>query len=83
MSFGEPWRSSNGLETKTIYKRKFALLPVTCFDGCKVWLDYYYTKYSILGIKGFPPEGEIYEHKDKIEDINQEEYVVRRLKEGF
>jgi hypothetical protein len=84
MSFGESWRVDPNMTSKSFYKKKFALFPIKCFDGEKVWLENYYKKYTIWGTGGhWPDNGGDYGHTDFIEDISEAEYIVRRLKEGF
>lgn len=76
------WRS--GLDCENIYKKKFALFPVVCHDGTKVWLRYYYKKYEIWRDRTrktlFDTE---FPHIDYIESITESEYIVRKIIEGF
>ena len=91
MAIYEPednWRNDPGLTSTNMYKKKFALFPRTCEDGTIVWLKYYYTKYKYWGFRRTINAGDILDHRDdlhedKLEDITEAEYIVRRLIEGF
>jgi hypothetical protein len=81
------WRSDPGLTSTIIYKKKFALYPVKCHDGTQVWLDHYYTKYQYWGFRGAVSISDIDNikhnlHEDKLENISEAEYIVRKLTEG-
>lgn len=65
------WRQDIGINQETFYKRRFAFLPVNCQND-KIWLKYYYSKY--ISYSG---------HVDFIENINEAEYIVRKLAENF
>jgi hypothetical protein len=75
------WRSDPGLKSTTIYAKKFALLPVVCNDGTKVWFKNYYVKYVYWGFKDHSRLEEL--HRDTHESITESEYIVRKLMEGF
>jgi len=78
------WRNDPGLISKSEYRKKFALRPVMCSDGTKVWMKSYFKKYELWshGDKAsYYDEG--YLHTDFIENITEAEYIVRRLIENF
>ena len=82
------WRNDPGLTSSIMYKKKFALFPKICEDGTEVWLRYYYTKYQYYGFRRPISIIDIADyrddlHEDKLEDITEAEYIVRRLIEGF
>lgn len=82
------WRNDTGLTSCVVYKKKFALFPHKCEDNTVVWLKNYYTKYKYwgwrCGITAADISTRIDElHEDKLEDITEEEYIVRRLTEGI
>jgi hypothetical protein len=68
------------------YKKKFAILPIECSDGTKVWFKFYYSKYqtwnSPHSSKVFDIDAE-YGHTEFVENVNEAEYIVRRLVEGL
>lgn len=76
------WRDDTGLEAHIIYKRKWALTPVVCTDGEKVWLDHYYTVQRLWCSKHVD-EYDIRNnsHKDFLGNITEAEYIVRKLAE--
>jgi hypothetical protein len=78
----EGWRSDPGMTSVTAYKRRFALLPVSCSDSSSVWLKAYYTKYIIWGANNDDNLNSGNGHIDKIEDITEAEYLVRKLIDG-
>ena len=75
------WRDDSGLACITKYKRKFALWPIVCADGSRVWFTRYYTKYEIWGVSSNIFKSD-YLHVDFVEYITEAEYIVRRLTEG-
>ena len=82
------WRNDPGLTSTHMYKKKFALFPRKCEDDTWVWLDNYYTKYKYWGFRRTINSGDILDHRDdlhedKLEDITEAEYIVRRLIEGI
>ena len=79
------WRNDKGLICNIEYRKKFALWRVTCSDGSKVWLEYYYKRYDHWSnvnqsINDFEPESV---HKEYVECITEAEYIVRKITEGF
>ena len=89
MTFNIPitpnWRNDPGLSSMIEYKRKFALRPITCCDGTKVWGKFYYKKFELWshGHSGKIYSEEDYLHTDFIENVSEAEYIVRKLTEGF
>jgi hypothetical protein len=79
MSLIGSWRIKAGLVKNPVYKRKFAFIPKLCADGTRVWFRMYYDKYEIWKYPGGP--GHEFGHKDFIESITEEEYIVRKLAE--
>lgn len=79
------WRNDPGLSSRVEYRKKFALFPVTCSDGSRIHLKYYYKKYELWshGNNNLPYYEEGYLHTDFIENITEAEYIVRRLTENF
>ena len=75
------WRNDPGMKCAIEYKKKFAILPVICHDGIKVWWEAYYTKYIQWGHRSVDRHD--YCHTDKCENITESEYIVRKLTEGF
>lgn len=79
MSYSGSWRLEAGLTKKSVYKKKFAIIPRMCSDGTRVWFKPYYKKYEIWN---HPVASEhALGHKDFIESITEEEYIVRKLAE--
>lgn len=79
MSFNGAWRLEAGLIKKSVYKKRFAFIPCLCSDGTKVWFKMYYNKFEIWS---HPSASEqTFGHKDFIESITEEEYIVRKLAE--
>lgn len=77
------WRNDPGLKSTVFYRKKFALLPVVCQCGTKVWLKNYYTKYIYWGMRTVDKFDNDYDlHRDVCESITEDEYLVRRLAEG-
>lgn len=84
MSRIENWRDDPGLQVRAEYKRKFAFLPTLVDDKEKIWLKNYYTVYKIYGHGVLSGKfGDMNSHKDTIGNISEEEYVVRKLTDGF
>lgn len=78
------WRNDPGLVSKPEYRKKFALRPVICSDGTKVWLEYYYKKYELWSHGDDAPYyDDGYLHTDFIENITEAEFIIRRLTENF
>ena len=81
------WRNEPGIMSVNRYKKCFALFPVTCSDGKKVWFETYYSKYIISGNDIINSTnytgGEIHLHSDFVENITEAEYLVRRLSESL
>lgn len=76
------WRNDPGLTSKPEYKKKFALRPVMCADGTKVWLRPYYKKYEHWSHgHNASHYDEGYLHTDFIENITEAEYIFRKLAE--
>lgn len=79
------WRNDPGLKSVVIYRKKFALLPVVCQCGTKLWLKTYYKKYVYWGMRSvghLDIDNEYNLHCDACENITEAEYLVRRLTEG-
>lgn len=38
--------SSSDLKSRSVYKKRFAFLPVQCYDGKWLWLKNFYRKYG-------------------------------------
>lgn len=79
----ETWRSDHGLVSSRVYKRRFAIFPVVCEDGKRIWLKSYYKKYTIWGhdrLNDFLKDDD-YRHTDFDGNITEEEYIVRKLSE--
>jgi hypothetical protein len=72
------WRDDPGLTCKVFYKRKFALLPVSCSDESKVHLRFYYKKYNMWNTDHYASE---YSHTDFVENITEADYMIRKLAE--
>jgi hypothetical protein len=68
------------MQSRTTYKQKFALIPVTVESNNRIWLKNYYTVYKHYG-HGSISNG--HSHRDRIENISEQEYVVRKLTDGF
>lgn len=79
------WRDDPGMKYNVQYKKKFALFPVIVADSKdKIWLKNYYTVYKCWG-HGLMSTSYVSDHThvDKVEDISEQEYIVRKLTEGF
>ncbi len=75
------WRDDGGLVHKPLYKKRWALRPITCADGTRVWFKSYYSYYRLWATSHF--ESEDYQHKDFIENITEAEYIVRKLADSL
>ena len=75
------WRNDPGLSSISEHRRRFALWPVKCCDGTKVWFEFYYKKYEMwsTGSSGKVFSEEYYLHTDFIENVSEAEYIVRKL----
>ena len=80
----EDWR--DGLESIPVYKRKFAYLPIVTSADDRVWMKFYYKKYVSYhtnygaSLQVFDDD---YQHTDFVENISEEEFVVRKLSEKY
>lgn len=87
MEYEDPnWRNDAGLNCFDDYRRKFAIWPVTCSDGTKVWLKHYYKMYKnwMYGDDIVDKyTGKEYLHTDYVEAITEAEYIVRKLRDGI
>lgn len=79
------WRNDPGLSSRINYERSFALWPVKCCDGTKVWFKFYYKKYELWSHGGTSKvfRDDEYLHTDFIEDVSEAEYIVRKLAENL
>lgn len=75
------WRDDESLSSRTAYKRKWALFPVECKNGEKVWLDHYYTVHRLWG--STYTDDRNYSHKDFLGNITESEYIVRKLADNL
>ena len=82
------WRNDPGLSALTEYKRKFALWPIICEDGTRVWFKHYYKKYKhwghyeiLAGYENIPEDN--YVHTEYIENVSESKYIVRKLAENL
>ncbi len=75
------WRDDKGLVHQPLYKKRWALRPITCADGTRVWLKSYYSYYRLWSTSHF--ESEDYQHKDFVENITEAEYIVRKLADSL
>ena len=77
------WRDDSSLISKSFYKKRFAIWPVTCADSSRVWLKVYYKKYQrwshdCVSDAGYGVE---YSHTDFVESVTEDEYLIRKLAE--
>lgn len=79
MTMVDDWRDDPGLQVWHEYKRKFALVPVTCEDGMKVYFKHYYKKYSIYSDRIEYPTMNYDSHREFVENISEEEYISRKI----
>lgn len=78
------WRDDESLVARPVYKRRWALTPVVCSCGVKIWFNHYYSKYLLWTSKSADdPETAENSHKDFIENITEAEYIVRKLAENL
>lgn len=78
------WRYDHGMESRPVYKKRFALWRKVCADGSVVWLKPYYKKYLIWSTStGAASYDKDYYHKEFIEDVSEAEYIVRKLAENL
>jgi len=77
------WRDESGIKFRTVYKRKFAWIKVKCSDGSSVWLKPYFKKYLLWS--SVYVEDDMFDdsHRDFIENISEEDYIVRKLAESL
>jgi hypothetical protein len=75
---GYSWRKESGMVNTPDYKRRFAFLTVNCSDGTELWMKHYYSKYNRWTSTHVSEELE-YCHTDFVENITEEEYIVRKL----
>jgi hypothetical protein len=76
------WRDEAGMESHPVYKKKWAIKPIVCSDGTKVWFKTYYIYYRVWGSKHHDNTG-IYRHRDFVENITEAEYLVRKLADNL
>ena len=80
----ESWRNDQGLENKSIYKKRFSVIPVKCSGNVLVWFKFYYKKYTIWynsNNNNISIDNLEYYHIDFNENITEEEYIIRKLRE--
>lgn len=79
------WRDDAGLVSKVFYKRKFAITPVVCSHGEKVWLKNYYAKYRIWASDYMEDFSDLTGpgHVDFVENISEAEYIVRKISDNL
>lgn len=71
------WRDDKGMVCESVYKRRFAFLPVLCSSSDKqIWLKWYYKKYNVWNSDIYMNE---FDHVDYAESINEEEFMFRKL----
>lgn len=93
MSYNKMYRVSpnwrDELTKHVVYKKRFAILPTKCSDDSMVWMKVYYKKYIIWNHhSSFVPEDVLdfmnkNEHTDFIENVTEEDYLVRKLAEAL
>lgn len=78
------WRDDDSLSRHNIYKRRWAILPVECSGGEKVWFKHYYTVHRLWSNK-YVDEYDISNnnHRDFLGNITEAEYIVRKLAENL
>ena len=82
MTIQKSWRDDPGLIYETEYKKKFAWLPVKITGETKIWLKPFYRKYHNWGHSTSNKRDDKYEcmyHRDFVENITEDEYLVRKL----
>lgn len=72
------WRKESGMFSEIVYEKKFSFYPIKCVDGSIVFIKNYYKKYIIWTSSKI--EGG-YFHKEYIESITEDEYIIRKLAE--
>ena len=77
----QDWRNESGLKCITTYKKRFSVFPTRCADGTLLWMKYYYVKYNTWNSR-YNYDGSN-GHREKIEIIDEETYMMRKLAEGF
>jgi hypothetical protein len=76
------WRNDPDLQSVTEYRKKFAIWPIICGDGTRLWFKNYYKKYEHWGHRDIGTRNildEHYLHTDFIENVSESEYIVRKL----
>lgn len=75
------WRNDGGLKSSSFYKKTFAVFPVRCTDKVVIFKFYYkkFTKWEA----GYTYNNENEYHIDFIENISEEEYIVRKLSDNL
>ena len=73
------WRNDSTLKSTCFYKKRFAVVPVRCTDKV-VTFQYYYKKYRKWEAS-YSYEDEY--HIDFIENISEEEFIVRKLADNL
>lgn len=76
------WRDDDGLVHRLSFKKRFALRPVICSGGEKIWLKNYYSVYRVWS-SGLYEEPGSYAHSDYLEDITEADYIVRKLADNL
>ena len=76
------WRNDPGLKCEVVYKKKLAWVPITCSDGTRVWLTYYFKKYN-RWLSGYATLYDFNYHTDFVENVSEAEYITRILAEKF
>lgn len=66
------WRDE--LDLKVMYRRKFSIFPRE-IDGKRIFMKAYYSKYNCWSSSN----GRAQSHIDFVENITEEEYVMRKL----
>lgn len=75
------WRDEHGIKSRPYYVRKFAIRSVVCSDGVIVRMKHYYKKYICWTADYI--ESKEYGHIDFIENVSEEDYIVRKLSENL
>lgn len=70
------WRNDPGLTQSSLYKKKFAILPKVTPDGSVIWMKRYYKRYVVWSHNY---DTESYYHKEFIENVIEEDYIIWRL----
>lgn len=78
------WREDPGMQSYTSYKKKFATFPVVTIDGQKIWWESYYIFYRHwVNSYGGEINHDKQNHRDRIGNISEAEYLVRKLSESL